>query len=242
MIMGMSNFLVITPTFNEIENIESFIDKISELNLDLLIVDDNSPDGTGEFVNEKIKQYENLYLLSRESKQGLGSAYRMGFDWALDKAYKYVIQMDADFSHRINDLVKLIENIDDLDILIGSRYVSGGNTTGWSLRRKLLSSFANKLSRLLIGGKIRDMTSGFRIYSEKSLNLIPYNNITSDGYSFQIEMTLRCVEKNLSIKEVPIIFNERRVGKSKMSKKIIVEALIFLFNNGIKRWLNLKII
>ena len=120
---GYVKFLVITPTFNEIENIESFIDKILELNLDLLIVDDNSPDGTGKFVNKKIEQYENLYLLSRESKQGLGSAYRMGFDWALDKAYKYVIQMDADFSHRINDLVRLIENIDDLDILIGSRYV-----------------------------------------------------------------------------------------------------------------------
>ena len=235
MIMGMSNFLVITPTFNEIENIESFIDKISELNLDLLIVDDNSPDGTGEFVNKKIKQYENLYLLSRESKQGLGSAYRMGFDWALDKAYKYVIQMDADFSHRINDLVRLIENIDVLDILIGSRLVSGGNTTGWSLRRKLLSSFANKLSRLLIGGKIRDMTSGFRIYSEKSLNLIPYNNITSDGYSFQIEMTSIFINTNLKSMEIPITFEERRQGKSKMDFSIILEAVIKIFSIFLKR-------
>ena len=233
--MGMSNFLVITPTFNEIENIGSFINKISELNLDLLIVDDNSPDGTGQLVCEKIEKYENLYLLSRESKQGLGSAYRMGFDWALDKSYKYIIQMDADFSHRMNDLVKLIECIDDFDILIGSRYVLGGNTTGWSLRRKLLSSFANKLSRFLIGGKIRDMTSGFRIYSEKSLNLIPYNNITSDGYSFQIEMTSIFINTNLKTMEIPITFEERRQGNSKMDFSIILEAVIKIFSIFLKR-------
>ncbi len=235
MIMSKSNFLVITPTFNEIENIGSFINKISELNLDLLIVDDNSPDGTGQLVTEKIEKYENLYLLSRESKQGLGSAYRMGFDWALDKSYKYIIQMDADFSHRMNDLVKLIECIDDFDILIGSRYVLGGNTTGWSLRRKLLSSFANKLSRFLIGGKIRDMTSGFRIYSEKSLNLIPYNNITSDGYSFQIEMTSIFINTNLKTMEIPITFEERRQGNSKMDFSIILEAVIKIFSIFLKR-------
>lgn len=233
--MSKSNFLVITPTFNEIENIGSFINKISELNLDLLIVDDNSPDGTGQLVTEKIEKYENLYLLSRESKQGLGSAYRMGFDWALDKSYKYIIQMDADFSHRMNDLVKLIECIDDFDILIGSRYVLGGNTTGWSLRRKLLSSFANKLSRFLIGGKIRDMTSGFRIYSEKSLNLIPYNNITSDGYSFQIEMTSIFINTNLKTMEIPITFEERRQGNSKMDFSIILEAVIKIFSIFLKR-------
>ena len=233
--MSKSNFLVITPTFNEIENIGSFINKISELNLDLLIVDDNSPDGTGQLVSEKIDKYENLYLLSRESKQGLGSAYRMGFDWALDKSYKYIIQMDADFSHRMNDLVKLIECIDDFDILIGSRYVLGGNTTGWSLRRKLLSSFANKLSRFLIGGKIRDMTSGFRIYSEKSLNLIPYNNITSDGYSFQIEMTSIFINTNLKTMEIPITFEERRQGNSKMDFSIILEAVIKIFSIFLKR-------
>ena len=233
--MSKSNFLVITPTFNEIENIGSFINKISELNLDLLIVDDNSPDGTGQLVTEKIEKYENLYLLSRESKQGLGSAYRMGFDWALDKSYKYIIQMDADFSHRMNDLVKLIECIDDFDILIGSRYVLGGNTTGWSLRRKLLSSFANKLSRFLIGGKIRDMTSGFRIYSEKSLNLIPYNNITSDGYSFQIEMTSIFINTNLKMMEIPITFEERRQGNSKMDFSIILEAVIKIFSIFLKR-------
>ena len=233
--MSKSNFLVITPTFNEIENIGSFINKISELNLDLLIVDDNSPDGTGQLVTEKIEKYENLYLLSRESKQGLGSAYRMGFDWALDKSYKYIIQMDADFSHRMNDLVKLIECIDDFDILIGSRYVLGGNTTGWSFRRKLLSSFANKLSRFLIGGKIRDMTSGFRIYSEKSLNLIPYNNITSDGYSFQIEMTSIFINTNLKTMEIPITFEERRQGNSKMDFSIILEAVIKIFSIFLKR-------
>ena len=152
MIMGKPNYLVITPTFNEIENIDLFIKKISDLHLDILIVDDNSPDGTGKFVNNKKEQFENLHLLSRESKQGLGSAYRMGFDWAVDKDYEFVIQMDADFSHRIDDLIKLIEFDEDFDILIGSRYVPGGNTTGWSLGRRLLSFWQiNYQNSLLVG-------------------------------------------------------------------------------------------
>ena len=150
--------------------------------------------------------------------------------------------MDADFSHRFDDLKKIIEVSSNFDLIIGSRYVSGGGSQGWDFKRKLLSSTANSTSRILLRSQVNDMTSGFRCYSKKSLNEIKYQQTQSDGYAFQIEMTLRCVEKKLSIKEVPIIFNERRVGKSKMSKKIIVEALIFLFNNGIKRWLNLKII
>ena len=150
--------------------------------------------------------------------------------------------MDADFSHRFDDLKNILEVSSNFDLIIGSRYVSGGGSQGWDFKRKLLSSTANSTSRILLRSQVNDMTSGFRCYSKKSLNEIKYQQTQSDGYAFQIEMTLRCVEKKLSIKEVPIIFNERRVGKSKMSKKIIVEALIFLFNNGIKRWLNLKII
>ncbi len=235
MIMGKPNYLVITPTFNEIENIDLFIKKISDLHLDILIVDDNSPDGTGKFVNNKKEQFENLHLLSRESKQGLGSAYRMGFDWAVDKDYEFVIQMDADFSHRIDDLIKLIEFDEDFDILIGSRYVPGGNTTGWSLGRRLLSFLANKLSKFLVGGNINDLTSGFRVYSKQSLNIIPYNNINSDGYSFQIEMTFLFINTSLNYKEIPITFEERRQGRSKMNFGIIIEAVGKIFSIFLKR-------
>tara|TARA_B100001989_G_scaffold100399_1_gene70254 strand:+ start:406 stop:1116 length:711 start_codon:yes stop_codon:yes gene_type:complete len=233
--MDKSNYLVITPTFNEIENIDLFIKKILDLHLDILIVDDNSPDGTGKFVNKKKEQFKNLHLLSRESKQGLGSAYRMGFDWAIDKEYEYVIQMDADFSHRIDDLIKLIEFDEDFDILIGSRYVPGGNTTGWSSRRKLLSFLANKLSKFLVGGNINDLTSGFRIYSQESLNAIPYNDITSDGYSFQIEMTSLFINTSLNYIETPITFEERRQGQSKMNFGIILEAALKIFSIFLKR-------
>ena len=235
MVMDKSNYLVITPTFNEIENIDLFIKKILDLHLDILIVDDNSPDGTGKFVNKKKEQFKNLHLLSRESKQGLGSAYRMGFDWAIDKEYEYVIQMDADFSHRIDDLIKLIEFDEDFDILIGSRYVPGGNTTGWSSRRKLLSFLANKLSKFLVGGNINDLTSGFRIYSQESLNTIPYNDITSDGYSFQIEMTSLLINTSLNYIETPITFEERRQGQSKMNYRIILEAAVKIFSIFLKR-------
>ena len=233
--MDKSNYLVITPTFNEIENIDLFIKKILDLHLDILIVDDNSPDGTGKLVNKKKEQFKNLHLLSRECKQGLGSAYRMGFDWAIDKEYEYVIQMDADFSHRIDDLIKLIEFDEDFDILIGSRYVPGGNTTGWSSRRKLLSFLANKLSKFLVGGNINDLTSGFRIYSQESLNAIPYNDITSDGYSFQIEMTSLFINTSLNYIETPITFEERRQGQSKMNFGIILEAALKIFSIFLKR-------
>ena len=234
--------LVVIPTYNEIDNIPDFVSEISKFNVSVLFVDDNSPDGTGELISKISKSNPKIKILNRASKQGLGSAYRDGFGWGIEKGYEFFIEMDADFSHRFDDLKNILEVSPNFDLIIGSRYVSGGGSQGWDFKRKLLSSTANSTSRILLRSKVKDMTSGFRCYSKKSLNEIKYQQTQSDGYAFQIEMTLRCVEKKLSIKEVPIIFNERRVGKSKMSKKIIVEALIFLFNNGIKRWLNLKII
>ena len=242
MTSGPDSHLVVIPTYNEIDNIPVFVSEISKFNVSVLFVDDNSPDGTGELISKISKSNPLINLLNRPSKQGLGSAYRDGFGWGLDKGYEFFIEMDADFSHSFDDLKKILEYSSNFDLIIGSRYVSGGGSQGWDFKRKLLSRTANNVSRMLLRSKVKDMTSGFRCYSKKSLNEIKYQQTQSDGYSFQIEMTLRCVEKKLSIKEVPIIFNERRVGKSKMSKKIIVEALIFLFNNGIKRWLNLKII
>jgi len=233
--------LVIIPTYNEKENIYDFINEICKYDVSVLIVDDNSPDGTGEIVKKLSFVSDQVNLLSRNSKQGLGSAYRDGFKWGIEKCYKYFIEMDADYSHRFEDLDQLLAESHFQDVVIGSRYINGGGSEGWDMKRKLLSRAANKISRFVLRSNINDMTSGFRCYSEHALSLINFQNTNSDGYSFQIEMTLRSIEKKLSIKEVPIIFNERRLGKSKMSKRIVLEALLFLANNGVKRWLNIKI-
>lgn len=236
-----NSHLVVIPTYNEIDNIEDFVNQIIKINVDILIVDDNSPDGTGELVQKLSENLSQVNLLKRSGKLGLGSAYRDGFKWGLNKGYKYLIEMDADFSHSFSDLNNILQNSNNFDVVIGSRYIPGGGSNGWDFKRKLLSSYANKLSKVLLRSKINDMTSGFRSYSSEALNEINYFSTKSDGYSFQIEMTIRSIEKKLSIKEVPIIFTERSLGNSKMSKKIVYEAFLFLLNNGVKRWLNIKI-
>ena len=241
MTFNSESHLIIVPTYNEIENISEFINQVTKFDISLLVVDDNSPDGTGTYVENIMKSIPNIFILKRESKLGLGSAYREGFQWGISNGFSYFIEMDADFSHSFIDLKKILSYSEFSDVVIGSRYVSGGGSTGWDKRRKLLSSTANKISQLLLRSSVYDMTSGFRCYSKNSLEKINYSNTKSDGYSFQIEMTLRCIINNLSIKEIPIIFNERRLGNSKMSKSIVMEALLFLLSNGIKRWLNLKI-
>jgi len=236
-----NSHLVVIPTYNEIDNIEDFVNQIIKINVDILIVDDNSPDGTGDLVQKLSENLSQVNLLKRSGKLGLGSAYREGFKWGLNEGYKYLIEMDADFSHSFSDLNNILQNSKNFDVVIGSRYIPGGGSNGWDFKRKLLSSYANKLSRVLLRSKINDMTSGFRSYSSEALNEINYFSTKSDGYSFQIEMTIRSIEKKLSIKEVPIIFTERSLGNSKMSKKIVYEAFLFLLNNGVKRWLNIKI-
>ena len=234
--------LVIIPTYNEIDNIEEFIIQISNFDISVLIVDDNSPDGTGKVVKDMSKINKKINLMKRNEKLGLGSAYRDGFKWGLDKGYSYLLEMDADFSHRFEDLVKILEASFSADMIIGSRYIEEGGSIGWDTRRKMLSSFANKLSKFLLKTKINDMTSGFRCYSNKALSEINFATTKSDGYAFQVEMSARAVQKQLSIKEVPIIFNERRLGNSKMSKKIVYEAFLYLVKNGLKRWLKIKIV
>lgn len=234
--------LVIIPTYNEIDNIEEFIIQISNFDVSVLIVDDNSPDGTGKVVEDITKINKKINLMKRNEKLGLGSAYRDGFKWGLDKGYRYLLEMDADFSHRFEDLVKILEASSSADMIIGSRYIEEGGSIGWDTRRKMLSSFANKLSKFLLKTKINDMTSGFRCYSNKALSEINFATTKSDGYAFQVEMSARAVQKQLSIKEVPIIFNERRLGNSKMSKKIVYEAFLYLVKNGLKRWLKIKIV
>ena len=234
--------LVVIPTYNEIDNIEEFIIQISNFDVSVLIVDDNSPDGTGKVVEDITKINKKINLMKRNEKLGLGSAYRDGFKWGLDKGYSYLLEMDADFSHRFEDLVKILEASSSADMIIGSRYIEEGGSIGWDTRRKMLSSIANKLSKFLLKTKINDMTSGFRCYSNKALFEISYATTKSDGYAFQVEMSARAVQKQLSIKEVPIIFNERRLGNSKMSKKIVYEAFLYLVKNGMKRWLKIKIV
>ncbi len=236
-----NSHLVVIPTYNEIDNIEDFVNQIIKINVDILIVDDNSPDGTGDLVQKLSENLSQVNLLKRSGKLGLGSAYRDGFKWGLNEGYKYLIEMDADFSHSFSDLNNILQNSNNFDVVIGSRYIPGGGSNGWDFKRKLLSSYANKLSKVLLRSKINDMTSGFRSYSSEALNEINFFSTKSDGYSFQIEMTIRSIEKKLSIKEVPIIFTERSLGNSKMSKKIVYEAFLFLLNNGVKRWLNIKI-
>ena len=236
-----NSHLVVIPTYNEIDNIEDFVNQIIKINVDILIVDDNSPDGTGDLVQKLSENLSQVNLLKRSGKLGLGSAYRDGFKWGLNEGYKYLIEMDADFSHSFSDLNNILQNSKNFDVVIGSRYIPGGGSNGWDFKRKLLSSYANKLSKVLLRSKINDMTSGFRSYSSEALNEINYFSTKSDGYSFQIEMTIRSIEKKLTIKEVPIIFTERSLGNSKMSKKIVYEAFLFLLNNGVKRWLNIKI-
>lgn len=221
-------FLVITPTYNEIDNIEFFINSILEKPLSLLIIDDNSPDGTGRLVNNIKSKYKNLFSIHRDSKQGLGSAYREGFDWAIDNNYQFVVEMDADFSHRMIDLDSLIREAESSDLTIGSRYIKGGGSEGWDKKRKLLSYIANLVTKKIIGTIVNDLTSGFRVYNTSSLKNIGYEKIKSDGYSFQIEMVYLYYINKKTIKEVPILFEERRLGSSKMSKEIIFEAVKLL--------------
>ena len=241
MSFNSKSHLIIVPTYNEIDNIDKFIEEALKLDISLLVVDDNSPDGTSSYVENIMKTQQKINLLKRNSKLGLGSAYRDGFKWGLNKGFTHFIEMDADFSHSFKDLESILDNSYYSDVVIGSRYISGGGSTGWDTKRKILSITANNLSKLLLRSKINDMTSGFRCYSKKALEEIEYFKTNSDGYSFQIEMTIRSIEKGLIIKEVPIIFYERRLGNSKMSKSIVFEALLFLLKNGLKRWLNIKI-
>jgi dolichol-phosphate mannosyltransferase len=220
--------IVILPTFNEANNIAKIIKSLHILDIDILVVDDNSPDNTATIVKKLMLSNKRIDILQRPKKLGLGSAYRDGFKYSIKKGYKNIIQMDADFSHRIEDLKAMLNSINDYEVIIGSRYVNGGDSIGWSNYRKLLSKFANIFARKITGCKINDMTSGFRVYSSNALKTIQYNATKSNGYGFQIEMSVKAYNKKLSIVEIPIIFNERREGESKMNFKIIIEALFIV--------------
>ena len=230
-----NNTVVIIPTYNESKNISILLDLLVNLSIDILIVDDNSPDGTARIVENYSDSHRSINLLKRPDKLGLGSAYRDGFKWAIEQGYKFCIEMDGDFSHTILDLQNMVEFKDKYDLVIGSRYIEGGKTEGWSKSRKLLSITANNIAKIFLGTKVNDMTSGFRIYSTKCLEDINYFNTTSNGYAFQIEMTYLSYLKNKTIKEIPITFYERNLGESKMSKAIVFEAIKYLIFSRFKR-------
>jgi dolichol-phosphate mannosyltransferase len=224
----MSN-IVIIPTYQEQENIEALVKSISNLPIpfDILVIDDNSPDGTAGKVKQLQVLYPNLHLIERPEKLGLGTAYITGFKWALERGYSYIYEMDADFSHDPNDLVMLCKacNEQGADVAIGSRYISGVNVVNWPLTRVLMSYFASIYVRLITGMKIMDTTAGFICYKKEVLENIQPQHIKSVGYGFQIEMKFTAYKLGYKIVEVPIIFTDRRLGSSKMSGGIFNEAL-----------------
>ena len=224
------NVIIIIPTYNENKNIPILIDRIrklkTEFNLEILVIDDASPDGTSDSI-KKIQEFDSkLHLIQREGKLGLGSAYCTGFDWAVQNNFDYIIQMDADLSHNPDDILRLLEKSNEADVIIGSRYKTGVNVVNWPLRRLFLSYFANVYARIVTGLNINDLTSGFKCIKVEVLKNININKIKSEGYSFQIEVNCLCFSRKYKIIEVPIIFYDRTVGESKMSKKIIIEAII----------------
>lgn len=223
--------LIISPTYNERKNIKQLVDMVIGENpeLHLLIVDDNSPDGTGEKVKKLQTKYKNLFLETRPKKSGLGTAYIFGFKWALEKKYDNIIQMDADLSHNPKDLPRMVNNLKKYDLVIGSRYINGISVVNWPLRRLMLSYGANAYSRVITGMPIMDGTGGFKAWKSSVLSSIDLDSVKSQGYSFQIEMNFRAWVKKFNIKEIPIIFSDRTIGQSKMSKTIVYEAIFMVW-------------
>ena len=241
----MRTRLIIVPTYNELANAPLLIRRIFKHipSSDVLVVDDGSPDKTGDVIRELQQEFNALHLLEQKTKLGLGSAYRLGFTWGLERGYEELIEMDADLSHRVRDLKKMIEAKElqpNTDLVIGSRWVPGGRTENWSKSRELLSRAANLYVRAMLGMGVKDSTAGFRIYSSSILKKLNLEAIKSEGYSFQIEMTRAVYKLGGKIIEVPITFRERENGVSKMSKKIVGEAIILVTLWGLKRFLRVK--
>ena len=235
----MKNTVVIIPTYNEIENIEAIIKAVfsqSEF-INILVVDDNSPDLTALKVKELQEEFpERLFLEVRKEKSGLGTAYIHGFKWALKKGYDYIFEMDADFSHDPNDLIRLYEtcNLQGADVAIGSRYITGVNVVNWPLNRVLMSYLASVYVRIITGMKIHDTTAGFVCYKRQVLEALNLNNIKFIGYAFQIEMKFKAYLNKFNIVEVPVIFTDRTKGESKLSSGIISEAIFGVISMKLK--------
>ncbi|WP_370390596.1 polyprenol monophosphomannose synthase [uncultured Winogradskyella sp.] len=235
----MSDALVIIPTYNEIENIEAILRSVFSLEkeFDVLVVDDASPDHTADAVKALQSEFpKRLNLLNRQDKSGLGSAYIAGFKWALERDYKFIFEMDADFSHNPNDLLKLYQAClsEEVDMAVGSRYVKGITVVNWPLSRILLSYGASLYVRLITGMKVKDSTAGFICYCRSVLESIDLDKVRFVGYAFQIEMKFKATKKGFKIVEIPVIFKDREKGKSKMSGNIIYEAIFGVISLKIK--------
>lgn len=234
----MKKILVIIPTYNEAENILNLIPEVlkysdNNYNWNILVVDDNSPDGTASMVKEL--NCDNVFLIEREKKLGLGTAYVAGFKFAIEKSFDYVFEMDADFSHDPKYLPKFIELIEKgNDLVVGSRYINGVSVVNWPISRLLLSYFANIYTRVITGLKVKDTTAGFMCYRVSSLSQINLDKVKSNGYSFQIEMKFKFYKKGFKISETPILFIDRRAGSSKMSRKVVYEAYFMVWKLKIK--------
>lgn len=228
------NDLIIIPTYNEKENLGPLLEAIYEIRPDIhvLVVDDNSPDGTGQLLAEwaEAPQYEGrLFLLRRAGKLGLGTAYIAGFRWALARSYRRILEMDADFSHNPRYLPDLLAAAEEADLVLGSRYVPGGGVKNWGFWRRFLSRGGSLYARVLLGLPYQDLTGGFKCFRREVLETLDLGAVRSNGYSFQIELTYRAHCKGFKIKEVPIVFEDREVGKSKMSKHIFLEAVLMVW-------------
>jgi dolichol-phosphate mannosyltransferase len=223
--------VVVIPTYNERDNLARLVDSVLSQgeNVSVLIVDDNSPDGTGILADELSSGNNRVTVLHRSGKLGLGSAYRQGFKFALNMGADCIVEMDADFSHDPAMLPRFFEMLENYDVVIGSRYLHGISVVNWPLRRLMLSYFASVYTRIITGLSVSDCTSGFKCFKRSVLEAIELEDIKSDGYSFQIEMNYRCMEKGFRIGELPIIFIDRHAGSSKMSKKIVREAVIMVW-------------
>lgn len=220
--------LIVVPTYNEIENLQPLTDAITKVTspeVEVLIVDDGSPDGTGQLADELAAKNSRIHVLHRPKKMGLGTAYVNGFKWGLEKGFDALIEMDADFSHNPRYLPTMLASLSSSDVVIGSRYVKGGGTVNWGIGRKILSMGGGIYSRLILGAPIRDFTGGFNGWKRKVLEAVDIPTLRSDGYSFQIELKFRAFLKGFKIVEFPIVFEDRKVGKSKMNRRIVIEAL-----------------
>ncbi|MBI3316933.1 MAG: polyprenol monophosphomannose synthase [Candidatus Omnitrophica bacterium] len=229
----MNKILIVIPTYNEKQNVERLTARLLNMNalIEVLVVDDNSPDGTGDLVEQLSKKFSRIHLLRRAKKLGLGTAYIAGFQWALARDYVYIFEMDADLSHRPRYIPKFLKALKEYDLVIGSRWIPGGKLANWPWRRVFLSRLANIYSQFVLGVPIYDLTGGFIAYRRKVLETIGLDTIRCDGYSFQIEMKMRALEQGYKLKEIPITFTDRKAGDSKISRRIVWEAF----------WLVLKI-
>jgi len=224
--------LIITPTYNERDNLEVFLEQVGSVVPDahVLIVDDNSPDGTGEIADRYAARDDRIHVMHRPGKMGLGSAYVAGFHWALERDYEVVLEMDTDLSHDpkyVPEMLRALEN--GADIAIGSRNIPGGGVEGWGPGRHIVSKGGSLYSRTILGLDVRDLTSGFKAFHRRALEAIDLDQVRSNGYSFQIEMTFRALQRGMRVAEVPIVFVDRRAGRSKMSRKIFLEAIAMVW-------------